>query len=489
MTPPPFGISDPALVAAYFEGYADAGPALPTVPTVAPQPVDKQYVIGGGSSLTTLSAALTQAQKDGARNPRISYAAGGTYTDTTNVGPSFNSLTFDATGTGAAPLLLTPDNAINFIRVPNVQIRGLNFKLNGVGKQAALYFNSCPNVLLDTVTVTGFQFGIQFDGNGNAGIRIYRTSCLFQDSGSTNDSSGLYIQGIPAGDTAEIGGLLTLHCGWPVGMDLTNQALINSLARKHSFYANESPYPPTGGNLHVFNSVLVDGASRGIGSRHGGVYENIVFRSNGTAADMNVGNATYPGGSATIRGVVCFGPAVDGAPYWGGGIEAAPYTTYDAHDIYGFSNSTSQQNPLFTSFWDANPINPEPGNNAGNGPMPAGTSGGALDGIHGVWPKAAVSSFGGRAYPVATNNDVRMPRPGESLPSLESFYGVSKDGLYAILQSRGAQDAACIVDWCKRSWRAMNSPITPPVSTPAVTPAPFTVTLQIDPSRQTVSIK
>src|SRR6185312_15978930 len=79
---PPFGFS-PARAADYLEGYADAGVTLPTVPTTVRPTPDRVYTIGS-NNFATLNAAITQAQKDGAKLPLFQYACGGTYADTTN---------------------------------------------------------------------------------------------------------------------------------------------------------------------------------------------------------------------------------------------------------------------------------------------------------------------------------------------------------------------------------------------------------------------
>src|SRR6185437_1002910 len=390
LTVPPFGLSA-ARAADYLEGYADAVyEALPIVPaTVRPTP-DKTYTIGS-NNFATLNAAITQAQKDGAKLPLFQFAAGGTYTDTTNFGKWFNAAFFDSVGAGAQPLLLTPDNAINFLGSPNIQIRNLSAKLNGIGKETAFHFDSCPGALIDGVTVTGFNFGINFVGVGNAGLRIYRTNFLYQDSGTTNDSSGLYIQGIPTGDTAEIGGCLFLRCGLPVGyVNGANPAIDSTLARKHGIYANESPQGVYG-QMHVFNSVFVDCASRGIGSRRDGTYEWNVFRSNGTAADINFGNAGSPTGTGIIQDTAFFGPGVDGAPFWGGGVECNSQNVI-ARRLHGFSNSTSKQNALVNITWDSTPTTNAP---AGHGPMPSNTTANVSD-LHGVWMRAPLANSNGR---------------------------------------------------------------------------------------------
>jgi len=472
---PPFGFS-PARAADYLEGYAHAGVTLPTVPTTVRPTPDKSYTIGS-NNFATLNAAITQAQKDGAKLPLFQYACGGTYADTTNFTKWFNGALFDSVGPGPLPLLYTPDNAINFIGgAHDIQVRNLNFKLNGIGKETALHFDSVPNVVLDNISVTGFNFGVNFVGVGNANLKIYRCQFLFQDSGSTNDSSGLYVQGIPAGDTAEIGGCLFLRCGLPVGYVYgANPAIDSTLARKHGIYCNESPQGVYG-NIHVLGSVFIDCASRGVGSRRDGTYEWNVFRSCGSAADINFGNAGSPTGTGTIQDSAFFGPGTDGPPYWGGGVECNS-TNVIARRLYAFSNSTSQQNPLVNVTWDSTPTTSAP---AGHGPMPANTTANVSD-LHGVWMRAPLANSNGRQLSASpTNIDVRAPKPGESLPTLAAYYGVPESQLYATLQARGAQDAAAIVDWCRRSWLAMNSA---PIATGTTQPSPvlpITFSVQVD---------
>lgn len=448
---------------------------IPSVPEIPRPAVDYTVTISSAGNdgtgdgtishpVASLNRAITIAQQHGAKLPLFQLA--GTFTTWQSVnfpngGNAFaNGVVIDGVPGVSYPVIMASDNAINFLRVSNVQVRHLIIQPTVMGKQAALYFDSCPNTLIDRCKFYGFCFGTTHVGTGNSNLQIYRTGYLYQDSGSTNDSSGLYTQGIPAGDTAQIGGCTFLRCGLPIGYVYgANPAFDNTLGRKHAIYGNESPQGIYG-QVHVYGCIFVDAASRGIGSRRDGLYEWNVYRSNGTATDINEGNAGSPIGTGIVQDSIVFGPGIDGPPFWGGGFECYSVNVI-ARRLYAFSNSTSQLNPLLTIGWDATPTTAAP---AGHGPFPSNTTA-SVDNVHGIWPKSPLATNGGRQQPSPTNMDVRLPKAGEKVPSLAAYYGVPESGLYAVLDAHcGQVDAPAVVAWGAAAWTTINGPVvTPPI--------------------------
>lgn len=317
---PPFGIDS---VDAYILGYLDAKSRLyvPEIPPFKPVATDRSYYIAAGGSdtnagtpaapLKTIDAALTKSQRDNAMIPAFYYNRGDTFPTNGIAFPRGFQGFFGAYGEGNAPVIRSSLNSPYYFGSSNtVQVYGLKFVAGAVGIESAIIGNGVTNLWVDSCEMEGFTFGVELTGGGNGFPRIYRNNIHDQLPAPTslNHCSGIYIQGANKWD---IQGNSIQRIGM-IDVNPADPNAVGQMMMRHGFYGNESSN--TGNGIFRRNLVL-EAVGSAVGSRVGGDYSYNVFRGGGDfhlIVQGNVSNVTFN---------AFFGPLVDAAPNWGGGVE------------------------------------------------------------------------------------------------------------------------------------------------------------------------
>lgn len=195
---------------------------------------------------------------------------------------------------------------------PGTIIDGYHIKFQkGMGGYG-IYVNGSTNVVIRNCTVDGFVFNIALTG-GNAGAQIYNNTIINSTSGGTDDSSGLYTEGM---NNYSVHDNVIANNGWWVGYNVNDPVQRTAANRHHGWYSNESAGTTDNGSF--YNNLVIDNVGSNVGSRKGGVFTGNVFRPGG---DWDLIAASL-GGNILVQGNVFFAPRLDAVPYYGGGINA-----------------------------------------------------------------------------------------------------------------------------------------------------------------------
>ena len=338
------------------------------------------------------------------------------------------------------------DQPIVMLRpAPGTVIDGLNLDatVTPSGSGSGIYINCypapsdpsyvCQGLTIRNCKVNGFQQNITIIGP-QRGTLIYGNSLTNATQANGNDAHGLYCEGLQGG--CQIHDNLIANNGWWASYDPTDPTQRTQANRHHGCYFNESAGMDD--STLFWNNVVIDSAGSNVGCRHALTAWNNVFR-NGGDWDLIVGQ--WAKGPSYLFANACFGPRTDTVPYYGGGIHLLSPGVVQGN-LY--SNSASiTYNPAAVT---------EPG--------------GVVQQQIGFWPRP-----GATVVPV-----------GMKTPKLEDWckatYGTSD------VSSIKPGDAPKIVAWL--SGQLVSQPA---VVNPAPLPAPFDVTVTVDPVKQTVTQK
>jgi hypothetical protein len=279
--------------------------------------------------------------------------------------------------------------------------------------------------------IEGFNFGIALTG-GNAGFQIYNCTIVNSASPAGKDSSGIYAEGAYGG--ASVHDNVILNTGWWPEYDPSDPNQRAVANRHHSYYGNEGG--GTDDSFAFYDNVCLDPSGSNVILRRGGVVYGNVFRPGG---DWDVVAASL-GGNGFVVGNAHFGPRTDAVPYYGGGIRR-------------YGNMLCRDNLFAGSAGITNNVTCY--DNATNSVIPQ----------LGWWTKPGA----GKLVPA-----------GAKVPTLEDYYGTPD--VYAAAKPG---DAPKIIAWL----RGLTLAPAPVVVTPAPRPAPFDVTIIVDPRTGKATIK
>lgn len=321
----------------------------------------------------------------------------------------------------------------------------------------------------DNCVASGFAQGISFLSDNGGRLRVwggnFSGAYLMGANGIPQKAQGIYHEG----SCADIRYNVIAYNGW--AGDLNNPAVVTALMFSHGVYASASHNPKPGisnGNFYICN------AASGLQLRTGGTIFGDVFVANGIACDTFT-----DGASGDIVGNLVLGCRdTTGVLFTGGGLLAQSDRQVIGGNVFLRSNPTGA--PALLLGWNSG------GNDITGTAKPSTNALGALTGNYGVWPGPASQVTVGRAFQTVDGNAIKTPPA--SVPDLidwaqtVGFTGSNHRDLVAWLKANPDKaDAAAAIVWGQQQ----AAKLVPPVVNPAPTPAPFPITLQIDPVKQT----
>jgi len=407
-------VNDPSFQAGIKDGQNPFVP--PAIPPYTPPISDRVYVIAPASSIPTIDAAVTQAQKDNARSPAFLYARGATFPSNGKAFRVwFNAMTIDATpGAGPQPIINATDTFLNFLSVPNVCVRNLNINCMVPGKEAGIRLSACPNAIIAANTVNGFIWGAEFIDQGNANAKVIGNTFAEQQPPPGRHGAGLYTQGTKG---LVVAGNLFRHCAW-----LADPSNIGVQNQSHGWYGNESG---SSDDVLCIGNVFIDCGGSAIGCRNGGEFGWNLIRG---GSDASIIPQSQTEVAVNVHDNAIFGPVPDAPPNYGGGINVLAQDARLTNNYFA-SNAATPPNPAVS-------VVP--------GPLPPSAV--AIDGLKGWWGKPPLF-VQGRTVTQA-NVNTKLATPATATPRLTDYLGCSEADLYARIR---AEDGPFVVDWLRRS--------------------------------------